>query len=84
MIYRGRGAGSHKKTIYRGVLPKKWAWTVHRFKGVLVKEEGSVFQGVDTPMHTMISHNFNSQLGIFILQRHSLTFLTILKVHHQV
>ena len=57
MIYRGRGAGSHKKTIYRGVLPKKWAWTVHRFKGVLVKEEGSVFQGVDTPMHTMISHN---------------------------
>ena len=45
MIYMGRGRGSHKKTIYRGELPKKWTWTVCRFKGVLVKEEGSVFQG---------------------------------------
>ena len=41
-----------------GRIPKKWAWTVCRFKGegggVLGKKEGVVFlRGVDTTMHTM-------------------------------
>ena len=25
--------GHHKNTIYRGKLPKKWSWTVCRFRG---------------------------------------------------
>ena len=46
--------GGHKKTIYRGELPKKGvAWTVCRFKGGLAKE-GVLLRGVDTPMHTMV------------------------------
>ena len=56
MIYMGRGGGSHKKTIYRGELPKKWTWTVCRFKGVLVKEEGSVFQGGLIPQWALWYH----------------------------
>ena len=49
--------GFHEKPIYRGELPQKGgrgAWTVCRFKrGLDKKEGGGVFEGDDTPMHTV-------------------------------
>ena len=41
-------------------LPKKGgAWTVYRFKGGELgkKEEGGVFESVDTKVSTMVAHN---------------------------
>ena len=40
------GREGHEKPVYREELPKKWAWTVCRFKGGLAKKEGEgVFEG---------------------------------------
>ena len=47
-----------------GGLPKKAgrAWTVCRFKrGFGKKEEGSVFEGDDTPIHTMHDEGIQTQ-----------------------
>ena len=49
--------GVHKKPIYKGKFPKRWAWTVCRFEGSLEKKKGVVFfRRVDTPMRTMIQN----------------------------
>ena len=51
-------------------MPKKGegAWRVWRFKGGLGKKEGDVFEGegVDTPMHTIISLR-KSTTGMILL-----------------
>ena len=51
--YQGRS--SQKANIDGGIALKGGggAWTVCKFKGGLDKKEGGVFEGVDTPMHTM-------------------------------
>ena len=54
-----KGKGSQKTNIYRGNCLKRGvgvgAWTVCRFRerGGLDERGGGVFEGVDTPMHTM-------------------------------
>ena len=37
------GREGHEKPVYREELPKKWAWTVCRFKGGLAKKRERVF-----------------------------------------
>ena len=56
--FSGRG-GSQKKTIYRGKLPKKVAWTVCRWGGGS-KEEGVVFSrgSFNISVHTMMACSF--------------------------
>ena len=52
-----------EEPIYRGDCMKRGTWTVCRFRDSLgKKEEGGVFEGVDTPMHTMIKKHSNSLL----------------------
>ena len=46
--------GVHKKNNGGNFLKGK-AWTVYRLEGGLEKREGGVFEGVDTPIHTMVT-----------------------------
>ena len=65
--FQGRRAGSSRKTNTEVGLPKKGAWKVCRFKvGLGKKERGGVFEGVDTPMHTMIVSPPKKHGGTFI------------------
>ena len=59
--------GFHKKPIKRRDCLKRGAWTVYRFKGGLVKKEGVVFfEGVDTPMHTMLLDQIEGERKAFL------------------
>ena len=77
--------GDLEKQIYRGRLPKKGggAWAVCWFKGGLNKKErGGVFEGVDTPMPTMIilSHLELSRIGLPKLNSSILTEIVTIPV----